>query len=177
MAAAGFFLFGLGEFAARLPSALMGLACMVVVYRLARGYGADKSGGLPARRKRPLAQPEPRSAAGQRHDPIHAAGPVGLRLPPAADTGRDPGRDGPGLWVLAQEPRRAHDPAGHVRPLVDRRTAGVPASDASPKESLCRTPLPDKGPLTGSGCIRRASASTPVPIGILRKYGVEYEIR
>lgn len=48
MAAAGFSLFGLGEFAARLPSALMGLACMAVVYRLARGYGADKFGGLLA---------------------------------------------------------------------------------------------------------------------------------
>lgn len=48
MAAAGFSVFGLGEFAARLPSALMGLACMVVVYRLARGYGADTVGGLLA---------------------------------------------------------------------------------------------------------------------------------
>ena len=48
MAAAGFWVFGLGEFAARLPSALMGLACMVVVYRLARGYGADTLGGLLA---------------------------------------------------------------------------------------------------------------------------------
>lgn len=48
LAAACFSLFGLGEFAARLPSALMGLACMVVVYRLARGYGADRTGGLLA---------------------------------------------------------------------------------------------------------------------------------
>ena len=48
LAAAGFSLFGLGEFAARLPSTLMGLACMAVVYRLARGYGADRIGGLLA---------------------------------------------------------------------------------------------------------------------------------
>lgn len=47
-AAAGFSLFGLGEFAVRLPSALMGLACMFVVYRLARGYGADRAAGLLA---------------------------------------------------------------------------------------------------------------------------------
>jgi 4-amino-4-deoxy-L-arabinose transferase-like glycosyltransferase len=46
--AACFSLFGLGEFAVRLPSALMGLACMFVVYRLARGYGLDRTGGLAA---------------------------------------------------------------------------------------------------------------------------------
>jgi 4-amino-4-deoxy-L-arabinose transferase-like glycosyltransferase len=46
--AAGFSLLGLGEFAVRLPSALMGLACMFVVYRLARGYGLDRTGGLAA---------------------------------------------------------------------------------------------------------------------------------
>lgn len=48
MVVAGFSLFGLGEFAVRLPSALMGLACMIVVYRLAKNYGADTAGGLLA---------------------------------------------------------------------------------------------------------------------------------
>lgn len=48
MAAAGLALFGIGELAVRLPSALMGLACMVVVYRLAKNYGADTREGLLA---------------------------------------------------------------------------------------------------------------------------------
>jgi 4-amino-4-deoxy-L-arabinose transferase-like glycosyltransferase len=48
LSAAGFSLFGLGEFAVRLPSALMGLACAVAVYLLARGYGLGRNGGLLA---------------------------------------------------------------------------------------------------------------------------------
>lgn len=46
LSAAGFSFFGLGELAVRLPSALMGLACTVVVYRLARSYGLDRNYGL-----------------------------------------------------------------------------------------------------------------------------------